>query len=940
LGGVTAILDAGKRRKESLHGSMLLSLVANVGGVFWAARGTVGVGRASRLLYGTALGALGFSWLRLRGGQRSRSLLSGMIEPRPEKWARRDVDSVLAALGSHDDGLTSAEAAGRTPAGALAVPKRRLLSAVWEELRSPLIGVLAAGAALSLVMGAVGDVAIIGATIAANVAVGLWQERKAGKVAESLRQMGVSYAHVLRDGRPVMIPATRVVPGDMLLLAPGERIAADARVVSAQGLEVDEAALTGESFPVMKVAEGGAESSQIVLEGTDVTTGTGRAVVVAVGRQTRMGATAAALSVEESEASPLGKRLGQVLRLVLPLAAAGGLAVFGAGLLRGGGLLPQATLGATVALAAVPEGLPLLAGVSEAVTARRLANRSALVRRVSAVEALGRVDVVCTDKTGTITEGRLTVRLLATAERDAKTPGALSKAMREVLLTAALACPHPDNGAAGAHPTDVAVVRAAEEAGMGASLRVQRFAEASFDPVRAFQADIANGALCVKGAPEAIAARCVFVRRRGADRPLDDEQRSILLERARTLAARGLRVLMVARGEPAQNVEDPRDLTALGFIGIADPLKPGVIQTVRRCQEAGVRVVMLTGDHPATARAIAEEAGLLGTGREVLTGADLAELQNGELDARIERAAVIARATPLDKLRIIESLRRGGHTVAMTGDGVNDAPALRLADVGVAMGRGGTEVARQTADVVLSDDNFATLVDTFVEGRSFWRNIRRSMSLLLGGNLGELGLVVGATALAAEAPLTVSQILAVNLITDVLPSLSVALQRPEHNNLAGLAREGTTALDTALRRDVLRRGLLTAGPSLAAYLIALRSGTLGQARGVAFGSIIATQLAQTLDAGWAEGSLTPSVLTAVAGSASVLLAALTVPPIRDFLTLGTPTLLGWGLIGGGALLAMALSHGLASRTSRPAPATVAMTTASEPRLRLLPANGR
>jgi magnesium-transporting ATPase (P-type) len=519
-----------------------------------------------------------------------------------------------------------------------------------------------------------------------------------------------------------------------------------------------------------------------------------------------------------------------------------------------------------------------------------------------------------------------------------KTPGALSKAMREVLLTAALACPHPDNGAAGAHPTDVAVVRAAEQAGMGANLRVQRFAEASFDPVRAFQADIADGALCVKGAPEAIAARCVSVRRRGVDQPLDDEQRSILLERARTLAARGLRVLMVARGEPAQNVEDPRDLTALGFIGIADPLKPGVIQTVRRCQEAGVRVVMLTGDHPATARAIAEEAGLLGPGREVLTGADLAELQNGELDARIERAAVIARATPLDKLRIIESLRRGGHTVAMTGDGVNDAPALRLADVGVAMGRGGTEVARQTADVVLSDDNFATLVDTFVEGRSFWRNIRRSMSLLLGGNLGELGLVVGATALAAEAPLTVSQILAVNLITDVLPSLSVALQRPEHNNLAGLAREGTTALDTALRRDVLRRGLLTAGPSLAAYLIALRSGTLGQARGVAFGSIIATQLAQTLDAGWAEGSLTPSVLTAVAGSAGVLLAALTVPPIRDFLALGTPTLLGWGLIGGGALLAMALSHGLARTSSLPAPAIATATAANEPRLRLLPAS--
>ena len=940
LQGVAAIIEAGQRRKESLHGSILLSLAANVGGILWASRGTVGVGRASRLLYGTALGAIGWSWLRTRGGERPRSLLAGIVEPHPEHWARRDIDSVLAALGTHEDGLSTAEAARRTPAGALATPKRHWLSAVLDELRSPLVGMLAAGAALSLVMGAVGDVAIIGATIAANVAVGLWQERKAGKVAETLRQMGVSYAHVLRDGQPVTIPSTQVVPGDMLLLAPGDRVAADARIVSSQGLEVDEAALTGESLPVYKSADGGADASRIVLEGSDVTTGTARAVVVAVGAQTRMGATATALSVEESEASPLGRRLGQVLRLVLPLAATGGLIVFGAGLLRGRAILPQATLGATIALAAVPEGLPLLAGVSEAVTARRLAHRAALVRRVSAVEALGRVDVVCTDKTGTITEGHLTVRLLASADKDVSVPGALSDEMREILLTAALACPHPDSGGAGAHPTDVAVVRAAEHAGMGDRLRVERAAEASFDPVRSFQADVAGDAMCVKGAPEAIARRCSTLQRDGSAQPLSQEEREALLGRARTLAARGLRVLMVARGAPQQNIEDPQDLTALGFVGIADPIKAGVRETVRRCEEAGVRVVMLTGDHPETARAIAEEAGLLTPGREVLTGADLVELQNGELDARIEHAAVIARATPLDKLRIIESLRRGGHTVAMTGDGVNDAPALRLADVGVAMGRGGTEVARQTADVVLADDDFSTLVDTFVEGRSFWRNIRRAMSLLLGGNLGELGLVVGATALAAEAPLTVSQILAVNLITDVLPSLSVALQPPEHNHLSQLAREGTTALDTALRRDVLRRGALTAGPSLAAYLLALRTGTLPQARGVAFGSIIATQLAQTLDAGWSEGSLTRSVLTAVGGSAGVLLAALTFPPVRDFLTLGTPNLIGWGLIGGGALLAMALSHGMNGRAQHSRAPDGGLALPPAPQLRLVPAPGR
>jgi magnesium-transporting ATPase (P-type) len=389
---------------------------------------------------------------------------------------------------------------------------------------------------------------------------------------------------------------------------------------------------------------------------------------------------------------------------------------------------------------------------------------------------------------------------------------------------------------------------------------------------------------------------------------------------------------MVADGPAEGSVDDPQELTALGFVGIRDALRPGVPAAVRRCHDAGIRVIMLTGDHPATARAIAREAGLLvheaqGGRRKadasafrprpsasvdaVLVATEIAELEESELDRRLEGATVIARATPLDKLRIVESLQRRGHTVAMTGDGVNDAPALRLADVGVAMGRGGTEVARQASDVVLADDDFATLVEALVEGRSFWRNIRRALGLLLGGNLGELGLVVPASLLALTSPLTTRQILAVNLITDVLPALAVALQRPEHRNLAALAREGTAALDAPLRRDVARRATSTAAPSLAAYLIAL-GGELPHARSVAFASIVATQLAQTLDAGWAEGSLTRPVVGAVGGSAGVLVAALTVPPVRDVLSLVTPTPLGWTLVGTGAVAAVLLNRVLAS----------------------------
>lgn len=578
--------------------------------------------------------------------------------------------------------------------------------------------------------------------------------------------------------------------------------------------------------------------------------------------------------------------------------------VVGAGLLRGQALLPQVAIGATIALASVPEGLPLLAGMGEAAVARRLAQRNALVRRLSAVEALGRVDVACTDKTGTLTEGKLALGLVASADgveaSSAPNPGGL----RDILRTAAYASPSPDAADFLSHPTDVAVVRGALDAGLSEEIAQERLAEAPFDPARAFHATRTAELLAVKGAPEAVTPRCASVRRSGEDAPLDDAGRDALLAQAQELAGRGLRILMVARRAPDVDVADPQGLTALGFVGIRDPLRPTVRAAVGRCHEAGIHVIMLTGDHPATARAIAQEAGLLADGREVLTSADIAHLQNGELDERLGRAAVIARATPLDKLRIIESFQRHGHTVAMTGDGVNDAPALRLADVGVAMGRGGTEVAHQAAAVVLADDDFATLVEALVEGRGFWRNMRRALGLLLGGNLGELGLVVGASLLGLASPLTTRQILAVNLITDALPALSVALQRPENRHLASLAREGTSALDTPLRNDILRRGAATTIPALAAFALTLAVSGLPQARTVAFASIVATQLAQTLKAAWVEGGLTPSVFGAVGVSAGFLVAAITIPGLRTLLTLTVPTPLSLALIAGGAVVAM------------------------------------
>jgi cation-transporting ATPase I len=905
---VAAIITAGARREATVRDSVALSALANSVGAMWGFRGEPGVERASYPINIATLAALGVGWARMRSGRQLRSSASRLVDPHPERWGRRSMASVLRALDTAEEGLTSAQAKERQRAAQPNTRRGGLLSAVLDQIWSPLTGVLAAGAGLSFSLGAIDDAAMIGLMIVANAAAGVWQERRVNQAAAALERMITVTARVVRDGRTVELPANEVVPGDMLMLAPGDRVAADARLLSDNGLEVDEAALTGESLPVPKAAAGPTDASRVVLEGSAVTVGTGRAVVIAVGRDTRMGAIAAALDNEEASPSALSARLNLLLRQVLPLIATAGAVVTASGLLRRQPLLPQLAMGASIAVAAVPEGLPILAKVGEAAVARRLAKRHALVRHLSAVEGLGRVDVACTDKTGTLTEGRLALRLVADIDQEAPLPAELPASLHHVLLTAAHAGPHPDALDAALDPTDVAVFRAAEDAGLGTELRVEREAEYPFDSARSFHASIVGGRFCAEGAAEALVPRCKHVRRNGGDCLLDEAGQQELLTRAKRLAERGLRVLMVAEGSPDTQIDNPHGLVALGFLGISDPLRSTVRAAVRRCHDAGVRVIMLTGDHPATARAIADEAGLLKHHDDVLTGAEMADLHNDELDRRLEHATVIARATPLDKLRIVERLQHLGHTVAMTGDGVNDAPALRLADIGVAMGRGGTEVARQAADVVLTDDDFSTLVETFVEGRGFWRNIRRALGLLLGGNLGELGLEVGASVLGLASPLTTRQILAMNLITDVLPAIAVALQQPEHRNLAALAREGESALDAPLRKDIFRRATATATPTLAAYLIALRSGSIPMARTVAFASIITTQLAQTLDVGWAEEGLSKSVLGAVVGSLGLLLATFTIRPLRDFLGLVVPSPLAWTLIGAGTLIALLLGR--------------------------------
>jgi calcium-translocating P-type ATPase len=904
---IGAILDTGARRGATVRDAMGLSMVANLLGIFSGWRGGTGLQNAGRNVALTALGALIDGWLRMRGGERHGLVATHLIDPHPERWGQRSIEQVLHLLKASETGLTSREAKTRMQPATAQRTRQKLLGDLYEQINSPLMSLYAAGAGLSLFFGAPGDAIIIAVTLITNIVVGIWQERKASRVAEELERMGTSTANVLRDGRAQMVPATEVVPGDLLLLAAGDRVAADARILSSNGLEVDEAALTGESLPVAKTPANGDEASRILLEGSSITTGSGSAIVVAVGRQTRMGAITIALSTDKMEQTPLSSRLSRMLNIILPLSIASGGVVLAAGLLQQQPLLVYATVAITTTLAVLPEGLPLLASVSEAAVARRLADKNALVRRPAAVDALGRVDIACVDKTGTLTSGSLALSLVADNDQERTVPGELPVELRQVLLTAALASPHPDASDLGAHPTDLAIVRGAQECGLDHHLRTEHEADLAFDPLLSFYATVAQGRLCLKGAPEILINRCEWIIQQGEKRPITEESKREMIEHANRLAERGLRMLMVAEGSPDEPIGNPTGLTALGFVGISDPLRATVRATIQRCHEAGVRVIMITGDHPSTARTIAQEAGINGEGK-VLMGPEIVDLPDSELDEYMKDVTVIARATPLDKVRIIESLKRLGHTIAMTGDGVNDAPALRLADVGVAMGEGGTEVARQVADVIITDDNFSTMVEAFVEGRSFWRNIRRSLGLLLGGNLGELGLLVGASLLGLPFPMTARQILAVNIITDFFPALAVALQQPEHRRLAGLNREGTAALSIPLRNDIIRRAIASAAPAFASFFITLRYGQRSAAQTVAFSTIVSTQLAQTLDAGRAEGRLTRVVLGAVAGSGALLVAALIVPSLRNLLNLVVSPPMGWLLIGASSLVSVLLNH--------------------------------
>ncbi|HZQ15719.1 MAG TPA: cation-translocating P-type ATPase [Gaiellaceae bacterium] len=792
--------------------------------------------------------------------------------PRPAAdWHARDVEDVAALLGSSgEQGLGEAEAGRRLAAdgpneleaGGRPFAWRLLL----DQFRNALIVILLVGAALSAALGHETESLVIAVIVVFAAVLGFVQEYRAERALEALRRLASPTATVVRDGRERRIPAAELVRGDLVLLAAGDRVPADARVCAAFNLSLEEAALTGESLPAEKTAAalspGPAmlgDRTNMVYAGTTVVSGRGRALVVATGARTEFGAIAHMLATIERPRTPLQQSLDRTGVVLARAALAVVVVIVALGLLRGEPFLEMLVFGVAVAVAVVPEALPAVVTISLSLAAVRMSRRNALVRRLPAVETLGGVSVIGSDKTGTLTANRMTVRCAWVAGRtvDLTEPRSgscddLERLFAGAVLASDARLERADDGEREVRgdPTETALVVAAAKLGVdpealaGAYVRV---AEIPFTAERKRMTTIHDGpegfVAYTKGAPEVVLPLCSRWLSPDGEQALGPA-RGAALERAHELAARSLRVLAVARrqgADPAAETES--GLTLLGLVAMLDPPRPEAREAIATCRRAGIRPVMITGDHPLTARSIASEIGLLESGA-VVTGADLDALTDRELERDVESIDVYARVSPAHKLRVVKALQARGHSVAMTGDGVNDAPALKRADIGVAMGLNGTDVTREAADMTLLDDNFQSIVAAVEEGRGVYANVRKYLMYLLSANLGEIGLLAVAALAGKPLPLTAVQILYVNLATDGLPALALAVDPAERDLMRRRPRRRDGAI---LTRPVV--GLITLGGAwsttvtVALFTWALSTGEgLDRARTTVFAALILIEL--------------------------------------------------------------------------------------------------
>jgi Ca2+-transporting ATPase len=863
-----------------------------------------------------------------------------------QKWYR--VEAVEAAKTLNADlvrGLSAAEAERRLgefgPNALKEPPPHSILSMFLDQLKEVLVLILIVAAVISGALGEWADSIVIMVIVVLNACLGVYQEHKAEQALMALKKMTTPIAKVIRDGDVYQVHLETLVPGDIVLLEAGDSLPADIRLTETASLRTNEAALTGESVPVEKgagvieqddVAVG--DQKNMAFMGTTITGGRGKGLVVATGMKTQLGKIAQLIQEAPLETTPLQRRLGELGKILGIGAGVIVAIVFLTGMLRGAEALEMFMISISLAVAAVPEGLPAVVTIVLAMGVTRMSRRRAVIRRLPAVETLGTVTVICSDKTGTLTKNEMTVTHIYTggemydvtgigynpdgvfidAEGEKVAPleniNLLSMLMGGMLDSDARLTETEDGWNVIGDPTEGALVVAAAKTGLNKAELEQeypRLAEIPFDSARKMMTSFYeiddNIYSYTKGAPDLLVAQCTSIARKSGDvELLTPERQRRLLDINSNLASSGERVLALAVRkwpevkwpEVLENLQPEQvetDLTFIGYFSMIDPARPEVKDAVETSRRAGIRTMMITGDHQDTAMAIARELDIWQEGDHALSGEQLQKMDEKELQQAVTNTAVFARVSPEDKLRIVKALKSHNHVVAMTGDGVNDAPALKRADIGVSMGITGTEVAKEASEMVLMDDNYATIVGAVNEGRTIYSNIRKSVHYLLSCNIGEIVTIFTAILLGLGSPLTAIQILWLNLVTDGLPALALGVEPPENGIMEQPPRKPNEGvLAGGMGVNILWQGALIGLTALGVYYLALRWGrTLPEAHTMAFTTMALLQLVHSFNARSSSQSLfeigvgsNRSLVYAFLASASLQAVVLFVPFLRGF----------------------------------------------------------
>lgn len=826
--------------------------------------------------------------------------------------------------------------------------KVRPIAIFFAQFQDILIIILLVSTALSVFMGEITEAAAILLIVVLNAVMGFVQEYRTEKTLDALKNMAAPMAHLVRDGESKQVPASEVVPGDLLELEAGDRVAADAALVEGASVQVDESLLTGESVPVEK----NPQKSDMIFMGTMMTKGRAFATVTATGMQTEMGKIAGMISDIKEEQTPLQKRLAELGKFIAIGCIVICTVVTLTGILRGEPVMNMIITGISLAVAAVPEGLPAIVTIALALGVGRMLKRNALIRRLTAVETLGCASVICSDKTGTLTENRMAVRRVFTLAHDLAVTGSgfntagdflsgekkvRARDMEDVSRTLEIAARcnnaevhfshgllHKGKTEVVGDPTEAALLVVAYKAGITRENLDNTYAtllELPFDSERKCMSVVvrAHGRnrLFVKGAPDVILDKCRCAHTEKGEELLTGALRSRIRHACDEMADGALRVLAMAWrdlpeefGETAESLET--GLTFAGLAGMIDPPRKEAFAAVRKCVRAGIRPVMITGDHKKTAAAIARELGILRKSDGVLTGAELDKMSDAELMRAAQNTSVFARVSPGHKLRIVRSFKRNGNVVAMTGDGVNDAPAVKEADIGVSMGKTGTDVTKEASSIILLDDNFASMVAAVEEGRVIYSNIRKFIRYLLSCNIGEILTMFIGMLMGLPIVLQPIQILWVNLVTDGLPAIALGLEPPEEDVMEQKPRGiKESVFSNGLLGMMIFRGCLIGLSTLGAFVSVLRlTGDLTSARTAAFLTLVAVQLIHVFECK-SERLTLPHIplfnngwlIGAVLVSALLMLAVVCVPslcPVFGTVPLGLGALLrvlGYTLIG-------------------------------------------